>query len=218
MHLGDSCQPQVGAALALADAFAVAHERGRREAEPVAVELQYHVVALVGLYPQRIGAIVDDPVRGQRVEVLYNAFHRAACRVRAERVDTDEDALRLALDDAPVDEVDRRYPPVHRAHDTEGHGGNLAPGVPEDQPEEYQQGGRKQHPARAQVSIRQPQADNGRDHERYSLAGNERVSSSVQQCLADCKTPHDPLLSRGSQYVFRGNIPHEPPLSARIRG
>jgi hypothetical protein len=99
---------------------------------------------------------------------------------RAEEIDTNEDAVRLSLYDAAVDEVDSDDAAVDRADDPEGRGRNRPAGIPKDQPEEAEQDERQHDERGMQVAEHQPRANQGSDQERCALAGHERVSASAQ--------------------------------------
>ncbi len=125
VHLGKARQAQVGTALTLAESLTEADERSWRQAKTVAMELQNHVVACVGLHPKRIRRVIHDGVRLERFQVQNLAFNGAARGVGAETIDAYHDAMGLALQYAFVDQVDRGNTAVDRAYDTERCCGNV---------------------------------------------------------------------------------------------
>jgi hypothetical protein len=81
------------------------------------MKLQDDVIALIGLYPKRIGTVVDNLVSGHRLEVHYLTFYRATRCVGAKAVNLYDDAMRLALKNPPIGQVDLHDHAIDRAHD-----------------------------------------------------------------------------------------------------
>jgi len=180
MDFGESSQSQVGATRALTEPLAKAHERQGRKAESIAAKLQYHVVALITLYPERIGAVVDNLVTRDRIQVHDLALDRAASRVRTEAVDAHDDSMRLSLQDTLVDEVDLDNPSINRGDNTQRYGRNSPPWIAKYEKQDNEQADGANQPQKVEIAKRDPAQQDRYEQERDALMGDKRISSTLQ--------------------------------------
>jgi hypothetical protein len=138
MQFSNSSQSQIGTSLALPYALANTNERSGRKPEAIAMKLQHHIIALVGLEPEPVAAIRAYSGAINRAQVHDLAFNRGARRVGTEAVYLDVDPLRPAVQYALVSPVNADNSPVDRAYDTQWRGRNRAMRITKNQ-HQYQE-------------------------------------------------------------------------------
>ena len=113
----DACQPEIRAALALADALPEADKRLRRQAEPVSAKLQHHVIALVGPDPESVGAVFPDSLGCHGPQVLDLTLDRRSSCIGSQAVDAYVDTMRLTLQDTLIGAVDLHHAAIDGTDD-----------------------------------------------------------------------------------------------------
>lgn len=181
MDFGESGQPQVGAAATLAKAFAKANEALRSEAEAVATKQKHDIIALVGPYPQGVGAIVARLMVSLGTQVHNLALDRTAGGIGSEAVDLHNNPVRFSLQHALIDKVHVNNAAIDRAYDAQRYGRDSAPRITKDQHQYGEQGDRSNKANYAKVMIGNPAQQERSEQERNALMGNKRVTSTLQR-------------------------------------